>query len=92
MILDIVYQRDTIVTVATNVSCVNKRKAIDMANIKIKESLKTNGVYQWQLADLMHVSESTIIKRLRHELPEDEQDRICDLIRQAAKKAEGKHE
>ena len=37
-------------------------------------------IKQWQLAKLLKVSESTVNRMLREELPEEEQNRIVALI------------
>jgi hypothetical protein len=42
----------------------------------------------WQLARIMGISEMTLYRRLRDELPEPEQDRICKLIDEYIKKEE----
>ena len=56
-----------------------------MANDKIRLELFLAKTKQWELAKLMGVSEMTVIRRLREELPEEEQERIIKLIRQHAK-------
>ena len=49
-------------------------------NFKVRQALAKNHLYQYQLADLLKVSEFTLIRRLRKELPDEEQDRIVQLI------------
>lgn len=39
------------------------------------------GIRQWEVAKLMRVSESTLCRMLREELPEKEQDDIVALIK-----------
>jgi predicted XRE-type DNA-binding protein len=39
-----------------------------------------NQLTQWKLARLLGVSESTVNRMIREELPEEEQDRIVRLI------------
>ena len=51
-----------------------------MANERIRKILAIEGMRQWQLAKLLGVSEFTLIRRLRDELPEIEQSRIIGLI------------
>lgn len=51
-----------------------------MANIKIRVKMFETGLKQWELAKLMGVSESVLSRKLRDELPEEEQDRIIKLI------------
>ena len=52
------------------------------ANARIREALKSSGLHQWELADLLGVAEGTLIRKLRRDLPEDDQQRIIDLINQ----------
>ena len=54
-------------------------------NRQIKITLAVNNVRQWELAKILNVSEMTITRRLRNELPQEEQDRICKLIEEYAK-------
>ena len=51
-----------------------------MVNQEIRQRLAQAQVKQWQLAEAMSVSEFTLSRRLRHELPEEEQARILDII------------
>ncbi len=57
-----------------------------MKNARIKVALIENGMKQWQLAQLMGVHEATLSKRMREELPAEEQDRIVNLIEAAEDK------
>lgn len=59
---------------------------MEKRNTRIREELKTHGLRMWQLADLMKIHINTLTIRMRHELPEEEQNRIIDLIRQEAEK------
>ena len=49
-------------------------------NIKIRLAMLEHEVTQYKLSKLLGVSEMTVYRRLRDELPEDEQDRIVALI------------
>ena len=51
-----------------------------MTNKKIRMKLLEHDLKQWELAKIMGKSEATVYRLLREELPEEEQDRICDLI------------
>lgn len=51
-----------------------------MSNQAIRQRLAQAQVKHWQLAEAMSVSEFTLSRRLRHELPEEEQARILDII------------
>ena len=50
-------------------------------NEKIREALKNNRIPLWQLADLLGVSESTVTRMMRHELPEEKREEILTIIR-----------
>lgn len=51
-----------------------------MANEIIRSTAKEEGVRQWEIADELGIHESTLVKKLRHELPQDEKDKIIDAI------------
>lgn len=50
------------------------------ANMKIREKARNSGVRLWQIADALGMQESLFSKKLRKELPEDEQERILSII------------
>ena len=50
-------------------------------NIKIRETLEANGLFLYELADLLGKSEPTITRMMRKELPEEEQERIISMIK-----------
>lgn len=49
-------------------------------NAAIRDAMYDHHMAQWELAELMGVSEMTIWRRLRKELPESEQKRIVWII------------
>ena len=51
-----------------------------MNNQRIKDALTKHNLKQWELAEIMKTSEFSLSRRMRHELPDDEQDRIVSLI------------
>lgn len=51
-----------------------------MKNLNIRNALIQNNMKQWQLADHLGISEYTLCKKLRRELPEQEQKRIIEVI------------
>ena len=57
------------------------------ANMKIREKARNSGVRLWQIADALGMQESLLSKKLRKELPEDEQERILNIIDDLAKGA-----
>lgn len=51
-----------------------------MANQDIRELMKENRVYIWEVAQLYGCAESTFIKKLRVELSQEEKDKIIAII------------
>ena len=51
-----------------------------MKNNVIREALTAAGMKQWQLADLLGISEPTLTRWLRHELPQEKQAEIVAVI------------
>ena len=49
-------------------------------NTEIKTKLKEAGVFQYELAEAMGVSEFTLVKRLRKEQSAEEKERINTII------------
>ena len=49
-------------------------------NLEIRNMLKAKGMRHWQLAELLNISEATLCRKFRRELPPDEQKMIIDLI------------
>lgn len=49
-------------------------------NEAVRRALRVNNMAVWQLADLLGVSDNTLFRKLRHELPEDEQKKMIRLI------------
>ena len=49
-------------------------------NNAIRDAMYDHRLAQWQLAELLGVSETTIWRKLRSELPEKEQRRIIWII------------
>lgn len=55
-----------------------------MANRIIREAAQKNGVLLWQLAYAVGVNDSTFSRRLRKELPQEEQEKLLNIIAQIA--------
>lgn len=51
-----------------------------MTNKRIRIKMAEAGLKQWELARLLGVSEPALSKKLRDELPGEEQDRIIEVI------------
>ena len=56
-------------------------------NAEIRQVLKKKGIKHWQVADAMGISEATMVRRLRKELPEEEKARILQIIEQLRSRA-----
>lgn len=56
-----------------------------MFNQVIREAAKKNGVRLWQIADTLGISEPTMTRKMRHELNEEETERILSIITELAK-------
>lgn len=54
---------------------------MNRCNQDIRIALKQNNLKQWQLADLLNVSEATIIRWFRHELPTEKKKIILSIIK-----------
>ncbi len=59
-----------------------------MKNKLIKDALFKANMKQWQLAELMGISEGHLSRKLRHELPKEEQKQIISLIKSSEKDTE----
>ncbi len=57
-----------------------------MKNKLIRDALSKKGMFLYQLGTLLNVSEATITRMMREELPEKEQQRIVKLIERGGKK------
>ena len=55
-----------------------------MRNEAIKAARKQNAVYQWEVAELLGIPESTFSRKLRHELPEADRDSVLKAIEKIA--------
>lgn len=57
-----------------------------LANADIRAKAKGAGVRMWELADHFGISEPTVTRKLRRELPQGEKQRIFSAIEEIAKK------
>ena len=53
-------------------------------NMKIRSAAKESGVYLWQIADGLKISVDSFNRKLRHELPDTDQERILEIIKTLA--------
>jgi hypothetical protein len=56
-------------------------------NNLIRAAAKSAGVKLWQIADAIGLSDGNFSRKLRHELPADEQERILGIIEELSKEA-----
>ena len=59
-----------------------------MRNKEIKESLKKANIYQWEVAEVMGISETAFSRNMRHELPEEEKQKIYSAIEELKQRKE----
>ena len=55
------------------------------ANCDLRTAAKNAGVPLWAIADVLHISEPTMTRKLRRELDEDEKARLLGIISALAK-------
>ena len=58
-----------------------------MNNLVIRQAAKTAKLPLWMVADAMGISEPSMTRLLRRELPETEKERILAVIRDLSQKA-----
>ena len=56
-----------------------------MANNDIRKALKEADIRQWQLAEKLHISEWTLIRRFRHELSDEQKEKVFTAIEKLKK-------
>ena len=56
-----------------------------MTNHDIRKALKEANIRQWQLAEELHISEWTLIRRFRHELSDEEKKKAFEAIEKIKK-------
>lgn len=52
-----------------------------MNNLEIRKVMFEENMKQWELAELLGITEWTLSRKFRKELPEEEQARIISVIR-----------
>lgn len=62
-----------------------------MRNKNIREAAKAQGVMLWEIAERIGITDSNFSRRLRRELPEDEQNRLLLLIAEIAGEKEAQN-
>lgn len=59
-----------------------------MINKDIRTEIYKHGVRQWEVADVLGIHEVTLSRKLRHELSDEEKERILEAIEEIG----GKHD
>jgi hypothetical protein len=55
-----------------------------LANERIRRAAGGHGLKLWQVAEILNMTDSSLSRKLRKDLPEEEQNRIIEAIRNAA--------
>lgn len=55
------------------------------ANLDIRAAAKSAGVMLWEIADKLGITDNNFSRKLRHELPQAEKERIFSIIEEIAK-------
>ena len=58
-------------------------------NEEIRNAAKKNGIFLWQIAEILGVSEPTMTRKMRRELSDNEKLKILSIIEDLAKKGDG---
>jgi len=53
-----------------------------MYNLEIKEAIKSSNLKQYEVAKLLGISEFTLVRHLRYELPQEEKTKILNIIKE----------
>ena len=56
------------------------------ANQRIRDAMTESGLLYWRLADLLKVTSWTLSVWMRHEMPEEKQERILNVIREESER------
>ena len=57
-----------------------KVTVMQQCNMKVRQAVKKAKMPLWVLADLLDISEPTLFRWLRHELPEEKQENMLRLV------------
>lgn len=70
-----------VVVVNRNFNIKFMKEVNEVTNIEIRNELKKNRMFNYELASLLGISEWTLSRKLRTELPDEEKKRILEIIR-----------
>ena len=60
-----------------------------MNNCSVRNAAKEHGVKLWEIADDIGMNDGNLSRKLRHELPNDEQEKIVSIIISIADRKKG---
>lgn len=60
-----------------------------MKNMRIRKAANSSGVKLWEIAEVLGITDSNFSRKLRRELPEEEQAQIIGIIQEIAAEREG---
>lgn len=59
-----------------------------MKNVELRKYARSRNIAFWQVAQVLKISEPTMTRKLRNELPPDEKDEIVQIINRLAEEAD----
>ena len=59
------------------------------ANVDIREAAKRAGVHLWQVAEAYGMNDGNFSRKLRKELPQEEKEKILEIIDRLAQEKQG---
>ena len=66
---------------------IEQKEGDHMTNVEIRRAAGGAGVKLWELAEALGVADATLSRKLRRELPDDEKQRILEIIDRLSKEA-----
>lgn len=57
------------------------------ANMDVRSAVRRNGLFLWQIADKLGINDGNFSRKLRHELPDEEKQKIFAIIEELTKEA-----
>lgn len=60
-----------------------------MKNVEIRSAYMQAGIKQWQLAEVLGISETHFSRKLRKELSQEEKEKILETIQRLVQKKQG---
>lgn len=59
-------------------------------NLAVRQAAEKHNLFMYQIAQIMGTSESTLVKKMRHEWSQEEQERVIKLIEDSVKEGSSK--